>query len=131
MCQINLLNSKIRYSFDRANELVVKMVKYRKMEKICMLKVGYFQHACFPHFTSTHIIMRCRDSRPTCWQIDISVGVRALLSGVVPKNLIIHIGFAPLNHSVEVSPADLANNDVFPQPPSPYKTIGFSESPFM
>lgn len=55
----------------------------------------------------------------TCWHIEINVGVKALLSGVVPKNLITQIGLTSANHSELVRLAALASSDVFPQPPSP------------
>lgn len=64
----------------------------------------------------------------TCWQIEINVGVNALESGVVPKNRTILIGFTHLNQSVKHSEALFASRDVLPQPPSPNKTNGFSES---
>jgi hypothetical protein len=60
--------------------------------------------------------------------MDTKVGVRALLSGVVPRNLMMLIGLEPSNHSVDASPAEFARSDVLPHPPSPYKTIGFSQS---
>ena len=47
------------------------------------------------------------------------VGVKALLSGVVPKNLIMLIGFFDTNQTVFESPALFASKEVLPQPPSP------------
>lgn len=55
----------------------------------------------------------------TCWQMEISVGVNALLSGVVPRNLIILMGFLFMSHTVLDKPALFANKDVLPHPPSP------------
>lgn len=64
--------------------------------------------------------------------MDIRVGVRAEESGVVPRNRMMLIGLAPANHSLPVDiPADLANRDVFPQPPSPYRIRHLSESSVM
>lgn len=52
--------------------------------------------------------------------MDMSVGVSALESGVVPRNLTILIGLDPLNQPFEVDKlAALAKSDVLPQPPSP------------
>lgn len=45
------------------------------------------------------------------------VGVKALESGVVPKNRTIFIGLQSLNQSVRAIDALLASSDVFPQPP--------------
>lgn len=53
----------------------------------------------------------------TCWHIEIKVGVSALESGVVPKNLTILRGLQSLNQSVNANEALLANNEVLPQPP--------------
>lgn len=63
--------------------------------------------------------------------MEISVGVSALLSGVVPRNRIMLIGFLPVSHALLVNPALFANRDVFPHPPSPYNTKGLSLSPNM
>lgn len=61
----------------------------------------------------------CGD-RFTCWHIDISVGVKALESGVVPKKRTMLMGFDPWNQPLEVDMlAAWARRDVFPQPPSP------------
>lgn len=57
----------------------------------------------------------------TCWQIEISVGVSALESGVVPKNRTIFIGLQSLNQSVNAKDALFASNEVFPQPPLKYR----------
>lgn len=64
--------------------------------------------------------------------MEIKVGVNALESGVVPKNRTMLIGLAPANQDFDVDKlAALANSDVFPHPPSPYKTSNLSESPNM
>jgi len=65
----------------------------------------------------------------TCWHIEMRVGVSALESGVVPRKRTTQIGRAPGNQSECEHPAAFASKDVFPQPPSPYKTRSLSEGP--
>jgi hypothetical protein len=61
--------------------------------------------------------------------MEMRVGVRAEESGVVPKNRMMLMGLAFLNHSVLVHMlAVLAKREVFPQPPSPYSINSLSES---
>lgn len=60
--------------------------------------------------------------------MDINVGVKALESGVVPKNLTMLTGFTSANQTVLAMAALLAKRDVLPHPPAPYKTKGLSAS---
>lgn len=55
----------------------------------------------------------------TCWQIEIKVGVSALESGVVPRNLMMLTGRLPANQSSAESAALFDKRLVLPQPPSP------------
>lgn len=66
--------------------------------------------------------------RFTWLHIEINAGVKALLSGVVPKNRTMQNGLTFSSQSLTVKAADLANKDVLPQPPSPNKTRGLSHS---
>lgn len=53
----------------------------------------------------------------TCWQIEMRVGVKALESGVVPRNLMMLVGRTSANQVSSDKAALLARRLVFPQPP--------------